>query len=89
METPPAPPTVVPLFSDKPSAAPLPPDAELIASLEGLLEDARQGRVVALTGAVYNGSGHHQLLALGKVSLSNSIGTLELLQYTLMKGSLK
>lgn len=87
METPsPEPPRVVALFSDKPSAAPLPADEEVIQALEVLLADARAGQIVAFTGAVYNGAGHHQLLAIGKVSLANSLGTLSILKHALLKG---
>lgn len=73
------------LFPEKPSAAPLPADPEVIAALESMVEDAKAGQIIAFTGAVYNGAGFYQLLAVGKVSLANSLGTLDILKFTLLR----
>ncbi len=74
---------VAPLFPDRPSAAALPPQPEVIGLLEHLVELAKQGKLVGLViiGFDEMSEGSHALV--GKCPYATTIGIIEDVKFNL------
>ena len=73
---------ISPLFHDRPTAAPLPPQPDVIGVLESLLNEARSGQIIGLACIAFHNSGSFRSGTAGKVSYLTMLGALEDLKFT-------
>ena len=79
---------VQPLFKDKPSAAGLPIQPEVVSLLTLLSADAQSGKITGLAFLAFDGQGHKWIGSEGKIVDADLIAGLEQLKFiTLMQWS--
>lgn len=76
--------TVLPIRPDRASAAPLPPQLELIRALELMLTEAREGRITGLVGVTTDPPGNFRMQILGTVTHQQTVSALALAQFEAM-----
>lgn len=74
-------PNVLPLFSNRPSAAPLPPQPEVIGVLETLLSLAQNGKITGLALVAFDELGGVSAGTLGKCPYLTLLGALDNLKF--------
>ncbi len=75
---------VIPLFPHKPSAAPIPPQPDVIATLEQALSEAQSGRIVGIILAVFDENSNYKDALVGKVPMSSAITVLAKTQFGIL-----
>lgn len=75
---------VQPLFSDRPSAAPLPPQSDIVEVLEEYMLGAVSGKVTGLILLAFNQSGGFGEAIAGKVPLQSGITSLEKMKFGIL-----
>lgn len=76
---------VVPLRPDRASAMPIPPDEDTIEVLEGLLDEARSGKVIGFSGVCFDPQRQFRVVSVGKITHQQSIGGLEMAKFEIMQ----
>ena len=75
---------VQPLFADRPTAAGLPPQPEVIANLERLLDEARAGQIVGFVVATFDSQVRHREGTVGRVPFEAMMAALATLQFRVL-----
>lgn len=78
-------PSVVPLNPNRPSAAPLGPQRDVISCLEALLEDARSAKAIGVIVIAVDQNGSCLSSSAGAVSFTVGIAQLELFKAQLIR----
>ena len=75
---------VATLFPDKPSAAGLPPQPEMIKELEELTLEAASGKYVGLLLLAFDSRGRHKVVISGKIPFAYSVTAIEQLKFGIL-----
>lgn len=75
---------VEPLFKDRPSAAPLPAQPEVVEELEKFMLSAASGKITGLIAIGFNEDGKHLVSMVGKVQLNQGVSSLEQLKFFIL-----
>lgn len=75
---------VAPLFPDRPTAAGLPPQPEVVEQLESFLHEAVTGKVTGIIIFGFDQVGGHRTAMVGKVKMSDSISAIEQLKFLVL-----
>lgn len=65
------------LFNDRPTAAGIPPQQDVIDTIEAMLRDAKEGKITGLLFIAFDQNCSHMYDMAGKVPYSTAIGVLE------------
>lgn len=80
---------VRPLFSDRTTAAGLPPQPDVVQALERLLEDARSGQITALGVVALSPNDGYLNGTWGAIPYTRMVGALEDLKFLVLQRQLQ
>lgn len=72
------------LFPDKPSAAPIPPQPEIVKVLEDYLLDAASGKMTGMLIIGISDTGSVRTAIAGKIPLSHALSSLEQMKFGML-----
>ncbi len=75
---------VEPLFPDRPSAAPLGPQPEIVTALESIAVEAASGKITGLLMIALDAKGDIKVSISGKVPFSDAVAALEQMKFGIL-----